>query len=91
MRGHEEQHEKLVAEEANGADSEDPDEYRAENIFWVPPEARWPHLKAQARQSTIGPLVDDAKEGIERDNPALKSVLLKDYARPRSTRRGSGN
>lgn len=61
---------------------EDPDEYRAQNIFWVPPEARWPHLKAQAKQSTIGQLVDDAMAGIERDNPALKGVLPKDYARP---------
>ena len=78
----EEQHAKLVAEEASGADPEDPDEYRAENIFWVPLEARWAHLKAQARQSTIGQLVDDAMEGIERDNPALKGVLPKDYARP---------
>ena len=61
---------------------EDPDEYRAQSIFWVPPEARWPHLKAQARQPTIGQLVDDAMAGIERDNPALKGVLPKDYARP---------
>ncbi len=48
----------------------------------MPREARWPHLKAQARQSTIGQLVDDAMAGIERDNPALKGVLPKDYARP---------
>ncbi len=61
---------------------EDPDEYRAQSIFWVPPEARWSHLKAQARQPTIGQLVDDAMAGIERDNPALKGVLPKDYARP---------
>ena len=61
---------------------EDPDEYLAETIFWVPPEARWPHLKAQARQPTIGQLVDDAMAGVERDNPALTSVLPKDYARP---------
>ena len=47
----------------------------------MPPEARWPHLKAQAKQPTIGQLVDDAMAGIERDNPALKSVLPKDYAR----------
>ncbi len=80
----EEQHAKLVAERAKGADPEDPDEYRgAEHpIFWVPPEARWTHLKAQAKQSTIGQLVDDAMAGIERDNPALKNVLPKDYARP---------
>jgi type I restriction enzyme M protein len=78
----EEHHAKLVAEQAKGADPEDPDEYRAESIFWVPPEARWAHLKAQAKQPTIGQLVDDAMAGIERDNPALKGVLPKDYARP---------
>jgi type I restriction enzyme M protein len=78
----EEQHAKLEAEKAKGADPEDPDEYRAVNVFWVPPEARWLHLKAQARQPTIGQLVDDAMGGVERDNPALKSVLPKDYARP---------
>ncbi len=78
----EEKHAALLAEKAQGADPEDPDEYRALSIFWVPPEARWPHLKAQARQSTIGQLVDDAMAGIERDNPALKGVLPKDYARP---------
>jgi type I restriction enzyme M protein len=78
----EEHHAKLQAEKSQGADPEDPDEYRANNIFWVPPEARWPHLKAQAKQPTIGQLVDDAMAGIERDNPALKGVLPKDYARP---------
>ena len=78
----EEKHAALLAEKAQGADPEDPDEYRALSIFWVPPEARWAHLKAQARQPTIGQLVDDAMAGIERDNPALKGVLPKDYARP---------
>jgi type I restriction enzyme M protein len=78
----EEKHAALLAEQDEGADSEDPDEYHAQSIFWVPPEARWSHLKAQARQSTIGQLVDDAMAGIERDNPALKGVLPKDYARP---------
>ncbi len=78
----EERHDALLAEKAHGADPEDPDEYRAHNVFWVPPEARWAHLKAQARQATIGQLVDDAMAGIERDNPALKGVLPKDYARP---------
>jgi type I restriction enzyme M protein len=78
----EEQHKNLEAERAQGADPEDPDEYRAHNIFWVPPEARWTYLKAQARQPTIGRLVDDAMAAIERDNPALKGVLPKDYARP---------
>ncbi len=78
----EEQHARLQDEKAKGADAEDPDEYRALSIFWVPPEARWAHLKAQAKQPTIGRLVDDAMAGIERDNPALKAVLPKDYARP---------
>lgn len=61
---------------------EDPDEYRAQNIFWVPPESRWDHIKAQARQVKIGEIVDEAMAGIERDNTALKGVLPKDYARP---------
>ena len=78
----EEIHARLEGQRAQGADPEDPDEYRAKNIFWVPPEARWPHLKAQARQPTIGQLVDHAMDGIERDNPVLKDVLPKNYARP---------
>ena len=78
----EERHTQLEREQTDGADPEDPDEYRAESIFWVPREARWGHLKAQAKQPTIGQLVDDAMAAIERDNPALKDVLPKDYARP---------
>ena len=78
----EEQHGRLEAERGQGADPEDPDEYRAKNIFWVPKDARWWHLKANAPQSTIGKLVDDAMEAVERDNPSLKGVLPKDYARP---------
>ena len=74
---------KLEADRSEGADPEDPDEYRAVNIFWVPKEARWSHLKANARQPTIGKLVDDAMLAIERDNPSLKGVLPKDYAHPR--------
>ena len=61
---------------------EDPDEYRAQSIFWVPPEARWPRLQSQARQSAIGQAVDDAMTAIERENPALAGVLPKEYARP---------
>ena len=75
-------HGELEAERAQGADPEDPDEYRAENIFWVPKEARWSHLKASAPQPTIGRLVDDAMTAIERDNESLKGVLPKDFARP---------
>ena len=77
----EERHAEVLAEWGSEA-SEDRDEYIAENIFWVPPEARWAHLKAQARQPTVGQLVDAAMAGIERDNRALKDVLPKDYARP---------
>jgi type I restriction enzyme M protein len=65
-----------------GANPEDADEYRAENTFWVPKEARWPHLQANAKQPTIGKTLDDAMVAIERDNPRLKGVLPKDYARP---------
>ncbi len=72
------------------ADPEDPDEYRAKNIFWVPPEARWSHLKANAKQPTIGKLVDDAMIAIERDNPSLKGVLPKEYARPALDKRRLG-
>ena len=86
----EERHARLVAEQDEGADPEDPDEYRAENIFWVPPEARWGYLKAQARQPAIGQLVDGAMAGIERDNPVLKDVLPKDYARPALDKRRLG-
>ncbi|MDZ4164208.1 MAG: class I SAM-dependent DNA methyltransferase [Smithellaceae bacterium] len=79
----EEQHAKLDMERAQGADPEDPDEYRAVNIFWVPKEARWSNLKAGAKQPTIGKTVDEAMLAIERDNPSLKGVLPKDYAHPR--------
>ncbi len=75
-------HAELEAQRKGGADPEDPDEYRASSIFWVPREARWAHLKASAPQPAIGKLVDDAMAAIERDNPSLKGVLPKDYARP---------
>ena len=75
-------HAELESQKAQGADAEDPDEYRAVSIFWVPKEARWSHLKANAPQPTIGTIVDDAMTAIERDNPSLKGVLPKDFARP---------
>ncbi len=64
------------------ADPEDRDEYTAENIFWVPKAARWPHLQANAKQSTIGKLIDDAMLAIEKQNPTVKAVLPKDFNRP---------
>jgi len=79
----EEHHASLEADRAKGADPEDPDEYRAVNIFWVPKEARWSYLKANAKLPSIGKIVDDAMLAIERDNPSLKGVLPKDYAHPR--------
>ena len=78
----EERHAQLLKEVDQGADPEDPDEYRADNIFWVPKEARWSFLQANAKQATIGKFVDDAMVAIERDNRSLKGVLPKDYARP---------
>ena len=78
----EEAYAKLELERNEGADPEDPDEYRAQSIFWVPREARWEYLKNQTRQPTIGRSVDDAMTAIERDNSVLKDVLPKDYARP---------
>ncbi len=61
-------HEMLVMDEAEGADPEDPDEYRAARIFWVPAEGRWLRTKAQAPQPTIGEIVDAAMVAIERSN-----------------------
>ena len=80
----EEHHAKLVAGkgEYKGSDPEDQDEYRAENVFWVPPAARWAYLQNSAKQEAIGKIVDDAMTAIERDNPRLKGVLPRDYARP---------
>lgn len=70
----------LLAEYPEGA--EDRDEYAAVNVFWVPPAARWPHLRANAKQPKIGKLIDEAMIAIEKDNENLKGVLPKDYARP---------
>jgi len=77
FQGH---YEKLEAEAL--ANPEDRDEYTAENIFWVPSLARWLHLQNNAKQPTIGKLIDDAMVEIEKENPSLKGVLSKDYARP---------
>jgi type I restriction enzyme M protein len=75
-------HVELEAQRDQGADPEDPDEYRAASIFWVPKEARWAHLKDNAPQPKIGTIVDEAMTAIERDNPSLKGVLPRDYSRP---------
>ncbi len=81
----EEHRAKLVAGKGDyaGANPEDQDEYRAENVFWVPKEARWAHLQASAKQPTIGKIVDDAMVAIERDNPRLKGVAAQGLRPPR--------
>jgi type I restriction enzyme M protein len=75
-------HARLVAEADKGADPESKDEYVAERVFWVPKEARWSHIQANAKQAGIGQIIDDAMVAIERDNPSLKGVLAKNYGRP---------
>lgn len=70
----------LLAEDPQAA--EDKDEYLADNVFWVPKDARWSYLQANAKLPTIGTLIDDAMRAIEKDNESLKGVLPKDYARP---------
>ena len=64
------------------ADPEDRDEYAAANIFWVPAEARWATLQGKAKDPKIGQVIDEAMLAIERDNPSLKGVLPREYARP---------
>lgn len=73
---------KLTDEIDQGADPEDQDEYRAENVFWVPKEARWQYLQDNAKKPEIGRFIDDAMDAIERDNQTLIGILPKDYARP---------
>lgn len=74
---------KLTTEQADtGADPEDQDEYIAERVFYVPPQARWKWLQNRAKLPTSGKDIDEAMEAIEKDNPSLKGVLSKDYARP---------
>jgi len=64
-----------------GADPEDRDEYRAENVFFVPEIARWSYIQSRAKLPTIGKDIDSAMEAIEKENPSLKDVLPKVYAR----------
>ncbi len=75
----EELREKLLKDEY--ADPEDKDEYLAENVFFVPSQARWSFLLTNAKQTNIGSLVDEAMKAIETDNASLKGVLPRVYAR----------
>jgi type I restriction enzyme M protein len=82
-------YEKLLTDEL--ADPEDKDEYLAENVFFVPPSARWNYLQQErAKLPSIGKDLDDAMDAIEKDNPILKGVLPKDYARPALDKRRLG-
>ena len=81
----EEQHAKLVAEQAAGANPEDPDEDRALSIFWVPAEARWAHVKAQARQSTIGQLTRHRKRKKPPSEKAAHCIRISFISRQRIT------
>ena len=73
-------------ERARYAVAEDRDEYTAENVFWVPKQARWSYLQANAKQPTIGKLIDEAMSAIESENPSLKGVLPRITRGPRSIR-----
>jgi type I restriction enzyme M protein len=78
-----EQREKIMAdpEYYDGLD-EDRDAYTQDNVFWVPATARWGFIQSNAKKPEIGKLLDDANIAIEKDNPSLKGVLSKNYARP---------
>jgi len=69
-----------VKGEYKHADPEDPDEYRSENIFWVPPDARWSHIQSQAKQSNVGEILDKAMEIIEKENETLRGILPKKFS-----------
>lgn len=73
-----------------GADPNDPYEYRAENVFYVPPQARWDYLCGRAKLATIGKDVDDAMDSIEKDNPSLQGVLPKEYAKEKLDKQSLG-
>ncbi len=73
-----------------GADPNDPYEYRAENVFYVPPQARWDYLQGRAKLATIGKDVDDAMDAIEKDNSSLQGVLPKEYAKEKLDKQSLG-
>lgn len=86
-------YEKLKTGEGDyeGADPEDINEYRAENVFYVPPQARWGFLQGRAKLATVGKDVDDAMDAIEKDNPALKGVLPKEYNKEKLDKQSLGS
>jgi type I restriction enzyme M protein len=85
-------HQKLITGEGEyaGSNPEDPDEYRAENVFFVPQEARWSHLLSRAKLPTVGVDIDNAMDAIEKENPQLRGVLTKDFAKPKLDKQSLG-
>ncbi len=73
------------------ADVEDKDEYEADNVFFVPQDARWQVISLAAHTPQIGKVIDDALEAIERENPKLRGVLPSNYARPELDKRRLGD
>ncbi len=80
----------IKEERARYAAAEDPDEYRAENVFFVPETARWSYLQTRAKDPNIGSFIDSAMDAIEKENPSLKGVLPKAYARPNLDKQSLG-
>ena len=76
--------------EYEGADPEDINEYKAENVFFVPSIARWDYLQGRGKLATIGKDVDDAMDALEKDNPSLKGVLPKEYAKEKLDKQSLG-
>lgn len=75
-----EKYKELIATEEGF--EEDEDAYIADNVFYVPQTARWEFIRNNAKQNTIGQIIDDAMIAIEKENRTLKGVLPKTYARP---------
>ncbi|MHB8225509.1 class I SAM-dependent DNA methyltransferase [Acidithiobacillus sp.] len=83
-------HAEIIREEAGTYAAEDRDEYTAEGVFWVPLSGRWDRVQAAAKQPDIGKRIDEAMTEIERENPHLKNILPKGYARPTLDQRRLG-
>ena len=83
-------HEEIIREEAGTYAAEDRDEYTAEGVFWVPASSRWAVVQAAAKRPDIGKRIDGAMTDIERENPHLKNILPKGYARPTLDQRRLG-
>ena len=81
---------KKQMDDGNGADPEDRDEYSAENVFFVPPIARWSYIQSRSKLPTIGEDLDNAMEAIEKENFSLKGILPKVFARPNLDKQSLG-